>query len=151
MKLQNLPKNMLVQLVSQLQDKKEKEYSEYVVIYTDGSDDSPVWRFHNENEFKTWILLQLPFNCSKEICDNENIRSFLEELTKIPRNFYGNTDHRHTEYCKNKSSNFQFDELLNLFNKINRDFVIMKGKCLTGNTNTIPGFYEQEKRNLCLL
>ena len=140
MKLHNLPKDIIIDLVSKLQSMKEKEYSDYVVISAAGSDDPFVWYFDNEQEFKAWILYQL-FPCPKEICGNENIWLFLEGLGKVPRNHYGHTDHRHMiEYCKNNSSSFQLDELLNLLNKIDLDFVIIKGKRISGNTNTIQGF-----------
>ena len=135
MKLQNLPKDLLVELVSELQDRKEKEYSEYIVIYRGGSNDPVIWHFHNEHELKGWILFEL-FKYPTEIPENGNIWLFMENLSKFPKYQY----HRHTEYCKNKSSSFQLDELLILFNKINRDFVIIKGKCISGNTNTIQEF-----------
>lgn len=136
MKLHKLPKDLLVELVSKLQDRKEKEYSEYIVIYRGGSDDAVVWHFNNEHELKGWILFELFRYPSISYTENENVYLFLEDLSKLPKYQYD----RHIEYCKSKSSSFRFDELLNLFNKINQSFVIIKGKAVNGNTNTIQGF-----------
>ena len=136
MKLNNLPKDMLVKLVSELQDRKEKEYSEYVVIYREGSDIPAVWHFDSEHELKSWILFEL-LDYSREIfSDNENILLFLEEWRKLPRD----REDCHVDYCKNKSSSFQSNELLSMLNKIDSDFVMIKGKCVSGNTNKIQGF-----------
>ena len=114
MKLHNLPKDLLVELVSELQHRKEKDYSEYVAIYRGGSEDPAIWHFKNENELKGWILFELFKYPIIEISENENIWLFIEHLSKFPKYKYD----RHIEYCKSKSPSFQFDELLNLFNKV---------------------------------
>ena len=131
---------MLVQLVSELQDRKEKEYSDYIAIHAGGSDEPSVWHFDSEHELKSWILFQLLDRPKEIFCDDENILLFLEKWRTLPRNRYGLTEDGHVQHCKNKSSSFQIDELLNLLNKIDLDYVIVKGKCVSGNTNKIQGF-----------
>ena len=135
MKLNNLPKDLIVELVSELQNRKEKEYSEYIVIWG-GSEDPVIWYFNNENELKGWILFDLFKSPSISYTDNENVYLFLEDLSKFPKYQYD----LHIEYCKNKSSGFQLDELLNMFNKNSKDLVIIKGKCVSGNTKRLLGF-----------
>jgi len=54
MNLNNLPKDMLVELVSQIQESKEEEYSEYIVIPYDNTDDSKFFR--NEKDLKLFLL-----------------------------------------------------------------------------------------------
>ena len=122
MKLNKLPKDILVQLVSELQDRKEKEYSHYVVISI--GDRAPSWRFENEYELKSWILFELLDSTT----NNEKISLFQEELRKLPPG-------QASKYLKLKSKDFEIDELLQATNP---KFVIIKGKCLTDNIDNIP-------------
>ena len=140
MKLNNLSKDMLVQLVSNLQDRKEKEYSHYLAIYTGVSDNGPVYHFNNERDLKAWILMKL-LNYPKDTYNVENIKLFWEEIRKLLRNHYGmysNSDL--IEYCKNKSQYFQLDELLALYKSNCDGFVIIKGKLLINNSNQMQSF-----------
>jgi len=60
MNLNNLPKDMLIELVSQIQESKEEEYSEYVVIPYDKQ--IPTKYFTNEKDLKIFLLEYLVYN-----------------------------------------------------------------------------------------
>ena len=141
MKLHNLPKDILVELVSELQDRKEKEYSEYVIIYTGVCDQLVAYNPKSEYELKGWILVELASYCSKDICENERIWLFLEELRKIPKTNYGGFEYCNlVKYYKHASPNFEVHELIDLLQKSNNEYIIIKGKCLTNNL-CFPSFH----------
>ena len=129
MKLQNLPKDLLVELVSELQGRKEKEYSEYVVISICTYDDIILaWRFENEYKLKSWIAFEL---LSLPKSNNDSIDLFLDELRKTPlRN--------RSEYCKDKLRDIELRDLMNLLKQSAPEIVIIKGKCLSDNIDNIP-------------
>ena len=131
MKLQNLPKDMLVELVAELQNRKEKEYSEYILTYVDGPDTGALY-FKTENELKTWICLYILASCikPKSFFENEDIWVFLEDMREIPY------DGR-IEYCKKIIPAVNLTQLIALLRKISDRYIIMRGKCLTENGNII--------------
>ena len=135
MKLQNLPKDMLVELVSELQDRKEKEYSEYILIFADGPDDTEIEYFKTENELKSWILSRILHLKSESFFDNKNIWMCLEEIRKLHYTKSG-------EYFRNKAKEFELNELVILTKRVSDRYIIIKGKCLTENGNKIEPIYQ---------
>lgn len=134
MKLQNLPKDLLVELVSELQDRKEKEYSEYILIFADGADDTDTEYFKTENELKTWLLSRILHLKPESFFDNKNIWMFLEEMRKLHYT-------KSVEYCRNRAKEFELNELVALTKKVSDRYIIIKGKCLTENGNKIDPIY----------
>lgn len=130
MKLNNLPKDLLVELVSELQSRKEKEYSDYVVLSIMGPDQLSAWRLENECEMKNWLVFEL-VKLRKNMVGDDYISAFLEELRKFP---LGNR----SEYCKEKLRDIELNDLMDLFRKTTSAFIIIKGKCLTGNIDNLP-------------
>ena len=130
MKLNTLPKDLLVELVSELQDRKEKEYSDYVVLSAIGPDHLSVWRLENEYEMKNWLVFELVI-LRKNMVGDDYISAFLEELRKMPLG-------KRSEYCKEKLRDIELNDLMDLFRKTTSAFIIIKGKCLTGNIDNLP-------------
>jgi len=95
MNLNNLPKDMLVELVSQIKEDTEKEYCEYIVIPYDKQ--IPTKYFTNEKDLKIFLLEYLVYNdyfrgmtykeCKKfidssllEKYSKENLFEFVEKM-----------------------------------------------------------------------
>ena len=139
MRLHNLPKDMLVQLVAEIQYKKEKEYSEYIMIHVDKEDipgvdptEPEAYHFETEEELKIFILLTLVPYKDRSFFENENIWIFLKDCTS-------SLDAR--KYCKNKLHIFPLDELIGLTKKFSDRYIFIKGKVITKNGYLIPPLY----------
>lgn len=129
MKLNALPKDLLVELVSELQDRKEKEYSEYILIYANGLD-TRAFHFNTETELKTFIFLRVLYYQEEIVFDNKNIWLFVKSLRQLPFEEI-------VEYCKNKVKALELNKLVAVIKNISDKYVIVKGKVLTENGNEI--------------
>ena len=136
MNLNNLPKDMLVELVSNIQDDTEKEYCNYIVIRGDYDISSHI--FTDVKSLKEFLLNHLcDYHDIKDVFNKENEVEIVKTLKHLATQKYSD----YLNYVNSLENKYKVEDLLEIVKRLEegtsphdyRIHDIIKGKRLYDN------------------
>jgi len=115
MNLNNLPKDMLVELVSQIKEDTEKEYCDYLITYSFVGE-TEVHHFTKEEDLKNFLLIY--------VFENFNVKYVLSKDSDIFQTlniFRTRKYNEYLEYVRSLKHKYTLEELFNLVEKIEKE------------------------------
>lgn len=114
MKLNNLPKDMLVELVSNIREDVEKEHCHYIVVHSDNDYDMNFGEFWRTKVLKEFLLEYLCYSVNREIVFDKD-----SEILK----FLTSENYLYSEYLKyihSLENRYSLEDLLEIVIKVEK-------------------------------